>query len=186
MAKLIYSVIMSLDGYIADATGDFGWGNPGEEVHAFVNDLQRPIGTYLYGRRMYEVLVYWETAGSSMDEPPYERDFAEIWRAAEKIVYSKTLESVSSAKTRIERRFDPAAVRQMKAAATRDVTIAGPNLAAQAFRAGLVDECQFFVAPMIVGGGNPAFPDDVRLELELRDERRFGNGMVYLRYATNA
>ncbi len=184
MAKLIYSVISSLDGYIADEDGNFDWAEPGEEVHAFVNDLQRPIGTYLYGRRMYEVMVYWETAHTLADQTTVEQDYTEIWQAAEKIVYSKRLEKVSSARTRIERDFDPEAVRQMKASESRDITIAGPNLAAQAIKAGSVDECHLFVAPIVVGGGNRALPNDVRVKLELLDDRRFDNGMVYLRYRT--
>jgi dihydrofolate reductase len=184
MAKLIYAVISSLDGYIADQDGNFDWAEPGDEVHAFVNDLQRPMGTYLYGRRMYEVMVYWETAHTLADQSPVEQDYTEIWQAADKIVYSKTLEKVSSARTRIERDFDPEAVRGMKASESRDISVAGPNLAAQAIKAGLVDECHLFVAPIVVGGGNRALPDDVRVKLELLDERRFGNGMVYLRYGT--
>jgi dihydrofolate reductase len=153
-------------------------------VHTFVNDLERPVGTYLYGRRMYEVMVYWETAHTLADQPPFVQEFAAIWQAADKIVYSRTLETVSSARTRIERDFDPEAVEQKKASAGRDITVGGPDLAAQAIKAGLIDECQLFVAPILVGGGNQSFPDDVRLELELLDERRFGNGMVYLRYRT--
>ena len=139
MAKLIYSAITSLDGYVADEDGKFDWAEPDEEVHSFVNDLERPVGTYLYGRRMYEVMVAWETLDLA-DQPPFIQDFAEIWRAADKIVYSKTLETASSARTRIERDFDPEAVRQLKAAAGRDLTVGGPDLAAQAFKAGLVDE----------------------------------------------
>jgi dihydrofolate reductase len=183
MAKLIYSAIMSLDGYIADEDGNFDWAEPDEEVHTFLNDLERPVGTYLYGRRMYEVMVAWETV---TDQTPFSRDFAEIWRAADKVVYSRTLATPSSARTRIERDFDPEAVRQLKAAAERDLTVGGPNLAAHAFRAGLVDECHLWVAPMVVGGGNQALPDKVRVPLELLDERRFGNGVVYLRYRTRA
>src|SRR5437588_2932994 len=171
MAKLIYSSIASLDGYIADTNGNFDWAAPDEDVHRFVNDLERPVGTYLYGRRMYETMVVWETAGAA-DQPPFVQDFAEIWQAADKIVYSKTLEAVSSARTRIERDFDPEAVRQMKAAAGRNLTVGGPELAAQAISAGLVDEFQLFLTPIVVGGGNPALPDNVRLELELQDERR--------------
>jgi dihydrofolate reductase len=186
MAKLIYSAISSLDGYIADEDGNFDWAAPDEEVHAFVNDLERPIGTYLYGRRMYDVMVFWETADTLLDEPPVMRDFAAIWQAADKIVYSRTLETVSSARTRITRDFDAEAVRQLKAQATRDLTIGGPALAAQALKAGLVDECQLFLAPVVVGGGTPSLPDHVRVGLELLDERRFGNGMVYLRYRTRA
>ncbi len=184
MAKLIYSAITSLDGYVADEHGNFDWATPDEEVHTFVNDLERPVGTYLYGRRMYEVMVGWETAHTLADQPPFMRDFAEIWRAADKIVYSKTLETESSAKTRIERDFDPGAVRQMKATAQRDLTVGGPDLAAQAIKAGLVDEYHLFVAPVVVGGGKPCLPDNVHLLLELLDERRFGGGVVHLRYRT--
>jgi dihydrofolate reductase len=183
MAKLIYSAITSLDGYIADENGNFDWAAPDEEVHAFVNDLERPVGTYLYGRRMYETMLYWETAHTVADHP-VEQDFADIWRAAEKVVYSKTLQTVSSTRTRIERAFDPDAIRQMKASAERDISVGGPDLAAQAFEAGLVDECHLFVAPIVVGGGKPALPKGVRVKLELLDERSFGNGMVYLRYGT--
>ncbi len=182
MAKLLYSAIASLDGYVADEDGNFGWAVPDEEVHAFINDLQRPIGTYLYGRRMYETMIGWETDPTLADRSPLMRDFAEIWQAADKIVYSKTLEAVSTTRTRIERDFDPEAVRQKKALAGRDLTVGGPELAAEAFKAGLVDECHLFVAPMVVGGGKRSLPDKVRLMLELLDERRFGNGMVYLNY----
>jgi dihydrofolate reductase len=182
MAKLIYSMITSLDGYVADADGDIDWGEPGEEVFAFVNDLERSIGTYLYGRRMYDVMVYWETFPTTADQSPVERDFAELWQAADKIVYSTTMESVSSARTRIERAFDPEAVRQWKATAVRDITVAGPDLAAQAIRAGLVDEYHLFVSPIVLGGGKLALPTDVRLKLELLDERRFSNGVMSLRY----
>jgi dihydrofolate reductase len=185
MARLIYSALASLDGYVADEEGRFDWAAPDEEVHAFVNDLYRSVGTFLLGRRMYEVLVYWETVALA-DQPQYIHDFAAIWRAADKIVYSRTLEAVSSARTRIEREFDPEAVRQLKAAAGRDLAVGGPDLAAQAFEAGLVDECHLFVAPIMVGGGTQSLPDNVRLELELLDERRFGNGMVHLRYRTRA
>jgi dihydrofolate reductase len=181
MAKLIYSVITSLDGYVADEEGKFDWGEPDEEVHAFVNDLERPVGTYLYGRRMYEVMAAWETIPLA-DEPPFIRDFAEIWQAAEKIVYSKTLDTVSTPRTRIERDFDPAEVRQMKATEGRDLIVGGPDLAAQAITAGLVDEWHLVLAPIVVGGGNQSLPDGVRLDLELLDERRFRNGMVYLSY----
>jgi dihydrofolate reductase len=184
VAKLIYSAIASLDGYIEDEGGKFDWAEPDEEVHAFINDLERPIGTYLYGRRLYEVMLAWETESGLADQSPVTRDFAEIWQAAEKIVYSKTLEAVSTARTRIERSFDPEAVRQLKAAAARDIAVGGPDLAAQAFEAGLVDELHLFVAPIVVGGGKQALPDNVRQELELLDERRFGRGIVYLRYRT--
>ncbi len=180
MAKLTYTAITSLDGYVADEDGKWDWSFPDEEIHAAVNDHERENGTYLLGRRMYEVLVAWET----MDEPePVMRDYAEIWRAADKVVYSTTLEEVSSARTRIERSFDPEAVRALVAAADRNVSVGGPALAAQAIRAGLVDEITLFVSPVIVGGGNPALPDGVRVDLELRGERRFANGAVQLRYA---
>jgi dihydrofolate reductase len=185
MAKLIYSAITSLDGYVADEDGNFDWAEPDEEVHSFINDLELPVGTYLFGRRMYEVMVAWETI-SLADQPPAMRDFAEIWRAADKIVFSKTLEAVSSARTRIEREFDPDAVRELKATAGRDLAVGGPELAAHAFRARLVDECHLFLAPIVVGGGKRSLPNRVRLGLELLDERRFGNGMVYLRYRTTA
>lgn len=182
MGKLIYPAITSLDGYVADEDGNFDWAAPDEEVHTFVNDLERPVGAYLYGHRMYETMVYWETAHTLADQPPFVQDFAALWQAADKIVYSKTLETVSSARTRIERDFDPEAIRQMKALAERDIAVGGPALAAQAIKAGLVDECHLFVAPIVVGGGNPSLPGNIRLKLELLDERRFGNGVVYLRY----
>ena len=182
MAKLIYSAITSLDGYVADEDGNFDWAAPDEEVHSFVNDLERPVGVYLYGRRMYETMVFWETVRAAAGQSPVMEDFAVIWQAADKIVYSKTLESVSSARTRIERDFDPAAVRQMKASAARDITVGGPDLAAQAIRAGLVDECHLFVVPVVVGGGTPSLPHHVRIQLELLDERRFANGVVHLHY----
>jgi dihydrofolate reductase len=182
MAKLIYSAITSLDGYIEDEDGNFDWAAPDEEVHAFVNDLERAAGTYLYGRRMYETMVYWETAHTLPDEPPVFRDYTEIWQAADKVVYSKSLETVSSARTKIEKDFDPEAVREMKASAGRDITIGGPDLAAQAIKAGLVDELLLFVSPIVVGGGKPSLPSNVRLKLELLDERHFGNGVVYTRY----
>jgi len=184
MAKLIYSAITSLDGYVADVNGNFDWAAPDEELHTFVNDLERPVGTYLYGRRMYEVMVYWE-AEPPADQPQFVRDFAEIWRSADKIVYSKTLQTASSARTRIERDFDPESVRHMKATSERDITVGGPDLAAQAIRAGLVDEFQLFVAPVMIGGGKQSLPDDVRLDLELVDERRFASGVVHLRYRIN-
>jgi dihydrofolate reductase len=184
MAKLVYSAIASLDGYVADETGNFGWAAPDEEVHTFVNDRERPIGTYLYGRRMYEVMRFWETAEAAADQPPFVQDYAKIWRAADKIVYSKTLDTVSSAKTRLERDFEPESVRQMKSAAGRDISVGGPELAAQALKAELVDELQLFLVPIMVAGGKAALPKKVRLKLELLDERRFGNGVVYLRYRT--
>jgi dihydrofolate reductase len=183
MAKLIYTTIASLDGYVADEDGKFDWAEPDEEVHTFVNDLERSVGTYLYGRRLYEVMAAWESLPTA-DQAPFMLDFAELWRAADKIVYSKTLETVSSARTRIERDFDPDAVRQLKATAEHDIGVGGPDLAAQAIKAGLVDELHLILAPVIVGGGKHALPGDVRLELELIDERRFGNGMVHLGYRT--
>ena len=183
MAKLTYLMLASLDGYVADEHGNFDWAEPDQDVHAFVNELERPVGTQLYGRRMYEVLNAWETLPLD-DQPSYIRDFAEIWRAADKIVYSSTLRTVSSARTRIEPTFDPEAVRAMKAASERDLSIGGPHLAAGAFRAGLVDETYLFMAPIVVGGGTPAFPAGLRAELELVDERRFDSGFVYLRHRT--
>jgi dihydrofolate reductase len=179
VAKLIYSAIASLDGYVADEDGKFDWAAPGEEVHSFINDLERPVGTYLYGRRMYEVMAVWETLA---DDAPAMRDFAQIWRTADKVVYSRTLEGVSSARTRLERDFDPEAIRQLKSAAARDIGVGGSELAGQAIRAGLVDEIQLFLTPILVGGGTPALPDDVRVKLELLDERRFADGVVYLHY----
>jgi dihydrofolate reductase len=183
MTKLTYSAITSLDGLVADEEGKFDGAEPDEEVHTFINDLERPVGAYLYGRRLYEVMVAWETL-TLADQPPFMRDFAEIWRAADKIVYSKTLEAVSSARTRIERDFDPEGVQRLKAAAARDITVGGPDFAVQAFKAGLVDECHLFVAPIVVGGGKQSLPNGVRLKLALLDERRFGNGMVHLSYRT--
>jgi dihydrofolate reductase len=185
VAKLIYSAITSLDGYVADEDGNFDWAAPDEEVHAFVNDLERPVGTYLYGRRMYEVMVAWETPHTFTDQRPVMQDFAQIWQAADKVVYSTTLDKVSSARTRIERDFDPEAVRLLKARAGRDITVGGPDLAAQAIRAGLVDEWHLFLTPVVVGGGNASLPDDVRVNLELLDERRFASGVVHLRYRTS-
>ena len=183
MAKLIYSALASLDGYIEDADGGFEWAAPDEQVHMAVNDLERQVGTHLYGRRMFEVMAVWETMDTGPDQHPAMRDYAEIWRAAEKIVYSQTLESVSTADTRLERVFDPAQVRALKAAATRDISIGGPELAGAAFTAGLVDEIMLLLTPVIVGGGKPALPADVHLNLELLDERRFNNGTVLLRYS---
>jgi dihydrofolate reductase len=183
MAKLIYSSITSLDGYIEDRNGTFGWAAPDEEVHIFVNELERPIGTYLYGRRMYETMAYWESPPDFEKQAPYAQEYALIWQRAEKIVYSTTLESPATAKTRIEHDFDPEAVRRLKATAAADLSIGGAELAGRAIASALVDEIQLFIAPVIVGGGKRALPDDgVRLELELLDERGFGNGMAYLRY----
>jgi dihydrofolate reductase len=185
MGKLIYLMLASLDGYVADKDGKFDWAEPDEEVHSFVNDLARPVGTYLYGRRMYAVMTAWETLDLA-DEPSVIRDFAELWRAADKIAFSRTLESVSSARTRLEREFDPDLITQLKEQAAHDLAVAGPGLAAEAMKAGLVDELQLFLAPVIVGGGKQALPDDVRLDLELLDERRFDNGVVYVRYSVIA
>jgi dihydrofolate reductase len=182
MANLIYSAIASLDGYVEDAGGGFEWAAPDEEVHAYVNDLERTVGTYLYGRRMYETMLYWETAHLLPDEPAVIRDFTEVWQAADKIVYSKTLDAPASARTRIERDFDPDAVRRLKASAGADLTVGGAALGGQALQAGLVDELHLFLMPVIVGGGKPALPDHVRLDLELRHERRFASGVVYLHY----
>src|SRR5512133_1876747 len=176
MAKLSYSTIASLDGYIEDAEGNFDWAAPDEEVHRFVNELERPVGTYLYGRRMFETMVFWETAHTLADQPPYITDFAEIWQAADKIVYSRTLQTASSARTRIEPEFDPEAAREIKASADRDITVGGPELAAQAIKAGLVDELHLILVPVVVRDAKPSPPSDVHLRLDLPDERRFGNG----------
>jgi dihydrofolate reductase len=181
LAKLIYSAIASVDGYVADEDGNFGWAAPSAELHSFINELERPVGTHLYGRRMYEVMTYWETVDSGDD---IERDYAQIWRAADKIVYSTTLDGVSSERTRIERAFEPEAIEQMKASASSDISVGGPELAGHALRAGLVDECHLFLNPIIVGAGTPALPSDVRLELELVDERLFAGGVVHLQYRT--
>jgi dihydrofolate reductase len=181
MAKLIFSSIASLDGYTADESGNFDWGAPDEEVHTFFNELERPIGTYLYGRRMYEVMRYWETADTH-DQPDVAREFARIWQAADKIVFSSTLDEASTARTTIERHFDAGAIRTIKESAERDISVGGPTLAAEAFRAGLVDECHLVLAPVLVGGGTRALPDGVRAQLELLAERRFARGMVHLHY----
>jgi dihydrofolate reductase len=186
VARLIYSAIASLDGYVADASGHFDWAEPSEEVHAFVNDLERPIGTYLYGRRMYETMKAWEHPETFAGDSAVMRDFAQLWKSAEKIVYSHSLTDVSSARTRIERTFDAASVRRLKASAARDLSIGGPHLAGEALRAGLVDEIHLFLTPIIVGGGNAALPDDARLKLELIDERRFADGVVHLHYRTKS
>jgi dihydrofolate reductase len=182
MARLIYSAITSLDGYVEDEQRVFDWAAPDDEVHGFVNDLERPIGTYLYGRRMYQTMTFWETSGSGPDSSVVSRDFAAIWRAAEKIVYSRTLQTVSSAKTRIERRFEPDGIRRLKEASETDIGIGGAELAGQAIAAGLVDELQLFLVPVVVGGGKRALPANVRARLELVDEQRFRRGVVYLHY----
>ena len=184
MAQLIYSAISSLDGYIEDRDGNFDWAMPDEEVHTFINNLERTAGTYLYGRRMYEMMMVWETDPNLAADSPLTQDFAAIWQAANKIVYSKTLAAASTRKTQIERNFNPEAIQQLKEVAQHDISIGGPELAAHAFRSGLIDECHLFLTPIIVGGGKPSLPDNVKLELELLEERRFGNGMVYLRYRT--
>jgi dihydrofolate reductase len=182
MAKLIYSAIGSLDGYVEDASGKFEWAAPDEQVHAFVNGLERPIGTYLYGRRMYETMVFWEAVDPDGDRSAVAREFAAIWQAAEKVVYSRTLETVSSARTRIERVLDPDAIERMKQSSGSDISIGGAELAGQAIAAGLVDEMQLLLVPVLVGGGKRALPNDVRARLELLDERRFQSGAVFLRY----
>jgi dihydrofolate reductase len=179
MARLLYTAIASLDGYVEDEQGKFDFAVLDEEVHAFLNDLERPVGTHLYGRRMYETMVYWETGG---DQGAVTRDWAEIWRAAEKVVYSRTLQTVSSERTRIERDFEPAAIRRLKESSRSDITIGGAELAGQAIAEGLVDECHLFLGPVLVGGGKRALPAGIHAEIELLDERRFGTGVVYLRY----
>ena len=184
MARLIYSAIASLDGYVADETGGFDWAAPDEDVHAFVNDLLRPVGTHLYGRRLYEMMAVWETDPTAAAQSPGTREFAQIWQSADKVVYSRTLATAATTRTRIERDFDPDAVRHLKAAAERDLTVGGPTLGAQAITAGLVDEYHLFVWPVVVGGGKQFLPNKARLQLELLDERRVGSGVVYLRYRT--
>lgn len=186
MSKLIYSFLASLDGYIADDAGSFDWAVPDEEVLDFINTVERGVGTYLYGRTMYEMMTGWETDPAVAAQSPKSAEFAEIWKAADKIVFSSSLESVSTQRTRLERSFDADLVRQIKAEAGQDLNVSGANLAAAAWRAGLIDECHLFVAPMLVGSGKRMFPDHVRQPLELRDERRFGNGMVFLRYAVRS
>jgi dihydrofolate reductase len=184
MAHLIYSAISSLDGYIEDADGNFDWAMPDEEVHRFINNLERTAGTYLYGRRMYETMRVWETDPNLAADSPLTRDYAEIWQAANKIVYSKTLEAVSTRRTQLERTLNPEAIRHLKETVENDILIGGPELAAQAFQSGLIDECHLFLTPIIVGGGKPSLPSNIRLELELLEERRFGSGTVFLRYRT--
>ena len=184
MAKLIYSALASLDGFVEDAEGRFDWAAPDEEVHAFVNDLERSIATHLYGRRMYETMAFWESPANTADGPAAVQEYGEIWRAADKVVYSRTLETVATARTRLEPEFDPAAVRRLKETTSGDLGIGGADLAAHAIGAGLVDEYQLFLVPVVVGAGKRALPD-VRLNLELLEERRFGNGTVYLRYAAS-
>jgi len=186
MARLVYSAICSLDGYIEDKDGSFDWAVPDDEVHAFINDLERTTGTCLYGRRMYETMSAWESDSSLPELSPVMRDFADIWRESEKVVYSSTIEAPWTERTRVERTFEPEAVRELKAEARQDISIGGPELAAHAFRARLVDECQLFLAPIIVGSGKPALPRDVRLDLALQDERRFRGGFVFLRYQIRA
>jgi dihydrofolate reductase len=182
VAKLTYTAIMSLDGYVADENGKFDWARPDEEVHSFVNDLQRPVGTYLYGRRLYEVMRAWEDPHLVAGQPRFMQDYAELWQAADKIVYSTTLEGASTARTRLERAFEPDAVRELKTRAARELSIGGPELAAQAIKAGLVDEYHFFLAPAVVGGGKRALPGDVRLAVRLLDEHRFRSGVVHVHY----
>lgn len=186
MAKLIYSMIASLDGYVADESGGFGWAAPAEDVHQFINDLTRSVGTYLFGRRMYEVMAVWEAMPGLADEPPVIRDFARIWQSADKVVYSTTLASAPTSRTRIERDFDAQVIRAMKAELTQDITVGGPQLAAAAMSAGLVDEVHLFVAPVLVGGGTRVWPAGGRLPLELLDQRRFASGFAHLHYRTLA
>lgn len=182
MAKLIYAYLASLDGYVADETGDFGWAYPGEEVMDFINAAERDVGTYLYGRTMYEMMAGWETDPGYAAGSPGDAEFARLWQAADKIVFSRTLQAASTRRTRIERSFDAGSVRALKESAAKDLNVSGATIAAEAWRAGLIDECQVFVAPMLVGGGKPMFPDGIRQPLELLEERRFANGMVFMRH----
>jgi dihydrofolate reductase len=183
MSKLIVSALTSLDGYIEDDNGRFDWAMPDAEVHAFINDLDATIGTHLYGRRMYETMAVWQTVGDEPGLSAVEVDYAELWRALDKVVYSRTLAEVWTPRTRLERDFDPSAIVHLKQAATKDISVSGPGLAQHAFRAGLVDEIHLFVFPVVVGGGKPGLPQDVRLNLELLDERRFHNGVVHLHHS---
>jgi dihydrofolate reductase len=183
VGRLLYTAICSLDGYTVDASGSFEWAAPDDEVHSFVNDLVRPVGSFLYGRRMYDVMRFWDSPDVAVSDSATMRDFAVIWQQAEKVVYSATLDAVTTARTRLERAFDPTEVRNLVTAAESDVGVGGPTLAAQALRAGLVDEISLFLVPVVVGGGTPALPSDLRLDLELRDERRFTSGVVHLDYA---
>ncbi len=182
MANLIYSAIASLDGYVEDAQGRFEWAEPDEEVFRFLNELERPVGIHLYGRRMYETLRYWETAPTDESVPGYIRDWAQIWRSAEKIVYSRTLDAVSTARTRLERNFDAQEIKDLKATVGWDLVVGGPELAGQAIRAGLVDEYQLYVVPVVVGGGKPWLPRGIRLDLERVDSHLFASGFIFLRY----
>ncbi len=182
MARLIYSALASLDGYIEDQNGNFDWAMPDEEVHAFINNLERTAGTYLLGRKMYETLMVWETDPSLAADSPLMQDYAQIWQAAEKIVYSKTLTTVPTRKTTLEQNFDPARIKALKKTAQQNIVIGGPNLAAHAFSEGLIDEFHLFLMPIVLGGGKPCLPDNLRLGLELLAERRFQNGTVYLHY----
>jgi dihydrofolate reductase len=186
MAKLTYSAIASLDGFVEDERGGFGWAAPDEEVHAFVNDLERPIGTHLYGRRMYETMVFWEDQGDGAEDSEVSRDFAQVWRGADKVVYSRTLASVSSSRTTLQHEFEPRAVARLKESSDRDLSIGGPDLAGQALAAGLVDELHLLLVPVLVGGGKPALPAGVPLGLELREVRRFDSGVVHLGYTVRA
>ena len=183
MGKLIYAANISLDGFLEDETGSFDWSVPGEDLHAFWNEHERHIGTSLYGRRMYEMMRVWEDDEWLTDEPEVVREYAGIWRDADKVVYSTSLNDVSTRRTRIERQFDPQAVRRLKDASASDLSIGGAEIAAEAFRQGLVDECVLVLCPVLVGGGKPALPRAVRLDLELIDHRRLGSGVVYVRYA---
>lgn len=186
MGRMLYTVIASLDGYLADESGDFDWAAPGEEAHAFINDMERSVDTHLFGRRMYEVMRSWETVSDEPDQPPVMLDFARQWLDTDKVVYSRTLEEATTARTRIEREFDPAEVARLKEAAPGDLSVGGPGLARHAFAAGLVDECRVFLVPALVGGGKQAFPAGVRLGLDLVEERRFDDGMTYARYLTRS
>jgi dihydrofolate reductase len=184
MSALVYSAITSLDGYVADRRGRFDWATPDEEVHAFVNEAERGVGTYLYGRRMYDVMRFWESADEDPGLPPLEREYARIWRSADKVVYSRTVTDVTSARTRVERQFEPEALHRLKESVSHDISVGGPTLAAHALAAGLVDEIRLFLTPVVVGGGTRSLPDDLYLELELVEQHRFRNGVVHLRYRT--
>lgn len=184
MADLVFMAMMSIDGFMADAEGNFDWAHPDEDVHRFINDRERATGTHLVGRKMYEIMSYWDTDEATTSQIDFEREYAEIWQGAHKIVYSRTLPSVSSANTTLERSFDVASLRALKESAAQRVSISGPTLAHQAMKAGLIDVIELYVFPVNVGGGLAVFPADHRLSLELVDEHRFEGGVVFLSYRT--
>jgi dihydrofolate reductase len=184
MARLVYAVLASLDGYVADEAGNFDWAAPGEDVHRFINELERSVGTYLFGRRLYEIMAVWQDFPDIEQEPEVIGEYAAIWQSADKIVYSETLAAVTTPKTRLDRSFDPQSVRAMVTDQEQDVSIGGPTLASHALRAGIVDDIHLFIVPHIVGGGTPCWPAGLPLQLDLAEQERFSDGTVYLHYTT--